>query len=345
MFERETANAADFCDLARAIGLYKNTPTLHQAVQSGLIRVSDRVKGILAKAAVSGGSTGDATWAGALTAYQTISAGFVESLRSISAYDAMLPNMRRIPPFTRAAIVTTGASGALTAEQKWKVISKLSLAADNIAPLKAVCVLVITEELLRFSTAGTDRLFADELRSAVAQATDVPVLTALLASITPAASSGNARHDVATLLSAVPLKALSRPMFLTTPLVIQQMAALYGDSGPVFPDLTVPGAGGFISGIPTVGVDSLTNYGGHGDHFLLVDAWNCAGESDVVTIDGSVQADVQMSDAPTDGAADMVSLFETNAVAIKCERRYAFARLRASAVAALKTVAYGVGSP
>jgi HK97 family phage major capsid protein len=344
MLERETANAADFCDLARAIGLYKNTPTLHQAVQSGLIRVSDRVKGILAKAAVSGGSTGDATWAGALTAYQTISAGFVESLRSISVFDSMLPNLRRIPPFTRAAIVTTGASGALTAEQKWKVLSKLSLAADNIAPLKAVTVLVITEELLRFSTAGTDRLFADELRSAVAQATDAPVLTALLALTTPAASSGNARHDIATLLAAVPLKALSRPMFLTTPLVLQQMAALHGDSGPVFPDLSVP-SGGFISGIPTVGCDGLSNYGGHGDHLLLVDCWQCAGESSVVTIDGSVQADIQMSDAPTDGAADMVSMFETNAVAIKCERRYAFARLRASAVAALKTVAYGVGSP
>jgi hypothetical protein len=343
MLDRETAGAGDFCDLARAIGLYKNTPTLHQAVQSGLIRVSDRVKGILQKAAVSGGSTGDATWAGALTAYQTISAGFVESLRSISAYDAMLSSMRRIPPYTRAAIVTTGASGALTAEQKWKVISKLSLSADNIAPLKSVVVLVITEELLRFSTAGTDRLFADELRSAVAQATDVPVLSALLTGITPGTSSGNARHDVATLLSAVPLKALSRPMFLTSPTVLAQMAALHGDSGPVFADLSVPS--GFISGIPTVGVDSLTNYGGHGDHLLLVDCWQCAGESDVVTIDGSVQADVQMSDAPTDGAADMVSLFETNAVAIKCERRFAFARLRSSAVAALKTVTYGAGSP
>src|SRR6202035_4835601 len=102
-------------------------------------------------AAVSGGTISDATWAGALVAYQTVSAGFVESLRSISAYDAMLPNLRRIPPFTRAAIVTAGASGALTAEAKWKVISRLQLTADNIAPLKALAVLVITEELLRFS--------------------------------------------------------------------------------------------------------------------------------------------------------------------------------------------------
>ena len=62
-------------------------------------RATDRVVDVL-RAAVSAGTTTDATWAAPLVAYQAISAGFLESLKSASAFQAILSaGAFRVVPF------------------------------------------------------------------------------------------------------------------------------------------------------------------------------------------------------------------------------------------------------
>jgi hypothetical protein len=342
----ERPHAGGFLELARLIALHKTLFGIAEAVGNGNCKISDpRVKSIVEKAVVSAGSTADASWAGNLVAYQILQSGFVESLRSLGAFDQLLPSMRRIPAYNYASIVTGGFVGHNIGEAAWKPISKLSISADLMTPQKAVAFAVSTAELLRFATAGTQVLFGDELRLAVAQTTDIPVIAALLAGLTVSASSGDPRVDIADLLASVPLKQSSRPFLLTSPTVVSQLAVARDSAGAtLFPSISIP-EGGECFGIPLRGVDSLSNYDGNGDYLVLVDASQCAGESDVITLDESSQADLQMTDSPTDAPEAMISMYGTDSVAIKAERFFNFAILRQSARAARKAVNYTVGSP
>ena len=341
MLEDHSAAVRDFCQLARCLALYEQRDDLFKAFRAGAITVPAHIKTLFQKTAVATGTTTDGTWGGALVDYQTIANGFLESLRSASAFDAMLPHMRRAPAKSSIAVVTAGAVGSIVAENVLKPLTKLSIEAEHTEPLKAVAVTVVTRDALRFSTPGTLQLFGDELRGGVAKVTDVPTLAALLSGISPASSSGDPKADVATLLAAVPLKALSSPMFLTSPSVIAQMAGQYGDSGPTFPDLTF--SGGFVSGVPMAPCDSLSDYASNGDALLLVDCSQIVGDNSGLILDASQNTDLAMSDSPS-GGGSQVSMFQANSVAIKVERRFNIARLRDSAVAALNHVSY-TGSP
>jgi hypothetical protein len=55
----------------------------------------------------------DPGWAGALVDYQVAVNGFVESLRSVSAFDSLLPAMVRILMRTRASFTVIAATGTV----------------------------------------------------------------------------------------------------------------------------------------------------------------------------------------------------------------------------------------
>jgi len=341
MFE-EPHSAAGLVELAMYVALYKGIGPVLAGFRSGILKVkNDRLKTFLQKAAVNPGTLGNS---GALIDYKILQSGFIESLRSLSLFDQMLPSMVRVPPNAQTSIVTLGASGEIVTEGSWAPLSKLQISGSFLAPQKAIALVVSSAELLRMGTAGTQTLFANELRAAVAQATDAPVVSALLNGLTVNASSGSARDDIATLLTSITLRATSKPFWLTSPEVVQELASLYGESGPLYPDLVVP-EGGSIAGIPLRAADVLTNYSGNGRYLALVDASQLAGESDLVELDASTEASLQMSDAPTDAPENLVSLFQDDAVALKATRSFCFARLKNSAVAALKEVSYSNGSP
>jgi hypothetical protein len=71
-----------------------------------------------------------------------------------------------------------------------------------LEPRKAAATVVITDELGRLAGASGDALIRTELRNAVVAATDNAFLTALIATTTPTASSGDVLADLATLLAA-----------------------------------------------------------------------------------------------------------------------------------------------
>ena len=89
---------------------------------------TDRVVDVL-RAAVSAGTTTDATWAAPLVAYQAISAGFLESLKSASAFQAILSaGAFRVVRFVRGlGIVASGAVATRVAELFPTLVSRLSI--------------------------------------------------------------------------------------------------------------------------------------------------------------------------------------------------------------------------
>jgi hypothetical protein len=87
-------------------------------------------------------------WGSELSDYLTISAAWVESLRSTSVFDRVLSDMRRVPLRSRLVAVTGGASANKVGQLEIKPLTELSLDANSIALRKAVTVV-----------AGSDKLF------------------------------------------------------------------------------------------------------------------------------------------------------------------------------------------
>ena len=69
---------------------------------------------------------------------------------------------------------------------------------------------------------------------------------------------------------------------------------------------------------------------------MLLDASQIAVGSGELEMDASRNAALQMTDAPTEGAQPLESLFQTNAVALRIQREVAYAKLRSTAVAAIE---------
>ena len=183
---------------------------LHDVEQT---RGPERVAAVL-RAAVEAGTVTDPIWAGALVPYRTIEAGFVGSLKNFGAFDAMLPSMLQLPPQTRIVAVVTAATGSIVGEAQPKPISEMSLNAGDIEAQKAVCIVVISDELAK--SPGAIAFLSKELQRAVAGATDGAFLTALIVGETPIAATANPAADIAKALATITVTAASR-LFLAVP--------------------------------------------------------------------------------------------------------------------------------
>lgn len=292
------------------------------------------------KAAVVAGST--AGWGSPLAQYQGLITQFEGSLRTLGAFDAMLPLMRRVPlgP-ARLAIVTTGATGSRVGQGAPKPISSLQLASGDFEPTKATCIIVVTDELAQLAT--PQALLADELRAAVAASTDSVFLPGIIDSSTPSTNAtGNDRDhflaNLATGASYTSQSSRSRLVLVLDPLTCANVALMPGGE---FADMTP--AGGFIRGIQVVPSDAIER-DSSGARLLLVDASQVAAATASITLDASEQASLQLNSTPDDppGAATVpTSMWQQNLRALKAERWFSFKRLRDNAVVTINNANYG----
>jgi hypothetical protein len=65
---------------------------------------------------------------------------------------------------------------------------------------------------------------------------------------------------------------------------------------------------------------------------IMLDSNQVGADPGTLTLDSSRVADIRMDSEASDGAGELVSLFQTNCVALKTERTFAVEPLRASAV-------------
>ena len=135
-------------------------PRLARILKSGLL--NDIYRGTLQKAAATAGTLA------AFSDYSVIAQGFVNSLVNASAFDTMLASMTPVPLQTGTlGAVSTGAQAFSVAEGSTKAISKLSLTGQQQNPMKAHCVVVVTQELAKAPGANATQLIGRELRNAV----------------------------------------------------------------------------------------------------------------------------------------------------------------------------------
>ena len=111
--------------------------------------------------------------------------------------------------------------------------------------------------------------------------------------------------------------------------------------------------GGFLAGIPVITSQYCNDAsGGAGNLVILLNASDIfLADDGAVTVDVSDQVSLQMSNTPTINSAtatgaSLVSMWQTNSLAIRAERFINWKKRRASAVAYMDDVNWGaVGSP
>ena len=170
--------------------------------------------------------------------------------------------------------------------------------------------------------------------------------------VTPVPSSGNdadaIREDVRALMATF-IAANNPPtsgvwvMSANTALALSLMQNPLGQTE--FPGITM--AGGTFMGLPVI-VSEYFAAVSAGGYVALVNASDIYfGDEGGVMVDVSREASLQMLDNPTNNsisgtATSMVSMWQTNSVAFRAERILNWSKRRASAVAVLSEVNWGL---
>lgn len=300
---------------------------------------------IALKAAVPMGTSSSTEYA-ALVNYQSIAAGFVESLRGSSVLDTILPFCRRIPLRSGLAVVTSIASAGRLAHGGAKVVSKLALSQGGLNPVDVAALIVVTEDLLRFATSAGLQLLNRELQAGVSAACNAEFLAGMADGVSPIASTGSVLGDLRQLLAAVNTVGVGRFYLVLSASVANQIATLPSsslDELPAFP--TMSPTGGTIQNVPAlvVGDDEVPSDSGGPFDVMLLEASQIAAAAEAPRLSSSKYTSIQMDDNPS-LPGNLTSMFQTHSAVIRAERSIGFEKLRASAVAAISGASYGEAS-
>lgn len=358
-------------DLANAVTLaklhYSDTPQIAQVLKAGL---SGGLLGdIMLKTAVAGGTTTDATWAGPLVAYNQFAGDFIEYLRPKTILGQFgvgnIPSLRMVPFNIHIRGQTSGGSGYWVGQGKAKPLTKFDFDDTYLGWSKAAAIAVLSEELLRFSNPSAETLVRDALSEAIIARLDtdfVDPTKVAVANVSPAsithgatthhsagATAADCRADIATLMGGFITANISPTtavwiMQATTALQLSLLRNAFGQKE--FPDITMNG--GTLEGVPVITSQYVPNESG-GAMMILVNASDIwLADDGAVTIDASREASLEMSDAPANSsaaptAAQVVSMFQTNSVALRAERFINWQKRRAAAVQVIDDVSYTGG--
>ena len=308
------------------------------------------------KAAVTGGGTDSGEWGAELVHIDRYTGDFIDYLYALTVFDR-LP-LREVPANINIAGQDGTATGYWVGQSKSIPVSKADFSDVNLTPLKVGALAVVSKELLRDSSPSAEMLVRDALGNASAQRVDQTFLSNVAASagVSPAGilnglsagtSSGN---DVDAVIADI--KALYAPFisannasglyYVTTESLAKSLGLMQNALGQdAFPGITA--SGGTLKGDPLIGGGNV----GAGDFILLKpsDIYKIGDRGVEVSL--STEAAIQMDDAPN-GASDaptantsVVSMFQTESVAIKVVRPLNYAKRRSSAVAYIGDADYG----
>ncbi|OAT18008.1 hypothetical protein M977_03796 [Buttiauxella gaviniae ATCC 51604] len=313
------------------------------------------------KAAVSAGTTTDPTWAGALVEYQDYAQDFVEFLRPQTIIGRFgqgnIPSLRQVPFNVRIPAQTSGGSANWVGQGKAKPLTKFDFATITFGFSKVASIAVLTEELIRFSNPSADALVRNALAEAVIARLDTDFIDpakAAVADVSPASitngitaipSTGDPDADASAAFGTFITNNLQPNgavwlMSSTTALTLSMRKNALGQKE--YPDMTM--LGGTFQGLPVI----VSQY--VGNQLVLVNAPDIyLADDGGVAVDMSREASLEMQSAPTHDsttptAVELVSMFQTNSVAIRAERWINWKRRREAAVAVISGVDYSTGA-
>lgn len=325
------------------------------------------------KAAVPAANTQTAVYLGNLIDPTNLASEFIEYLRPMTIIGKFgtgnIPSLRRVPFNIRVMGQVSGSEGYWVGEGRGKPLTTFQVSPTTLGWAKVANIAVITEELARFSSPSAEALVRDELARAIIERIDTDFVDPAKAAVpnvspasitnglTPLTSAGtsadNARADIRSILGQFILANIDPTNLVllmpnTLALALSTMTNALGQAE--FPELTM--RGGSLLGIPVITSQYVANQSGAGNMVIAVNASDIfLADDGQVTVDMSREASLAMSDAPSSDAKtgtgeSLVSMWQTNSIALRAERYINWARRRSDAVVYMDDVNWGsVGSP
>jgi HK97 family phage major capsid protein/HK97 family phage prohead protease len=323
--------------------------------------------GHFTKGAVPGGTTTETTWASPLVYADNLASEFVEYLRPMTILGKLA--LRRIPFNVRYPTQISDGTGYWVGQGQPKPLTSFGFSSGSLGIAKVAAISVITEELARLSSPSAEALVRDSLAAVIQERLDIDFIDpaqAAVANVNPASvtnglvalssagpTADNVRTDLINILSTfaesnVNPGSLALVMPNTLAIALSILTNSLGQ--PEFPTMTP--TGGTLFGIPVVTSQYAANASGAGNLVIAIN------QSDVfladdggVRLDASRETSLQMLDNPTNASSTgapttMVSMFQTNSIALRAERFINWAKRRSTAVVYMDDVNWGsVGSP
>ncbi|WP_228529900.1 phage major capsid protein [Diaphorobacter caeni] len=352
---RAAEKGIDFARYAMCVAKAKGNPMLALEVAKANYPERGDLQTVF-KAAVSAGTTTAATWAKPLVEYENYTGDFIEYLRPATILGKFgqsgIPGLRRVPFNVKIAGQTSGGTASWVGEGKAKPLTKFDFSTVQLGFAKVAGISVLTDELLRFSNPAAEGLVRDSLRDCIVERLDkdfIDPAKAAVAGVSPASitngvvavvTSGNtgSADELRADLKKMFQNYIAAGMAPTTGVLIMSSTAALNISlmqNPLgqqeFPGLTMNG--GVLAGLPVI----VSDYVPAGTVIMLNASDVYLADDGVVDIAVSSEASLEMSDAPAQDAgagtgASLVSMFQTNSVAIRAERYINWAKRRAAAV-------------
>lgn len=301
------------------------------------------------KAAVAAGTTTDATWAGPLV-NQNIVNDFLELLRPATIL-GKIPGLRNVPFNCKIPMQTAGGTYGWVGEAKPKPLTKLAFSSDTLGVTKVAGIIVLTDELVRFSNPSAEALVRADMVAGIAAFLDTQFIdpaVAAVAGVNPASITNGAPTAAATTNPLADIMGLINHFaannipvdgvtFIMSPANALSLSfQVNADGSPQF-----PGVG--LGGGTYRGINFITSNTAAGLVIALQPAYILYADDGGVSIDASREASLQMDSAPmspADATTVYVSLFQNNMTALRAERFVNWKRVNANAVKYLTAAAW-----
>jgi HK97 family phage major capsid protein len=314
-------------------------------------RIAKALSSFHQKAAMTAGTTTDSDWAEPLVEYRTMAEEFIDLLRPATIIGRIQnPSLRRVPFNVRVAGKTQGSTVGWVGEGTPKPVSELKFNETLLGAYKVAGIVVITEELARFSRPGAEDVITADLRDTIAQYLDAqfidPSITASAgvrpASITQgvteidATATTQAAIDVAisTAFANMAAAQLRPTHWITDPTVANLLSFTRTTAGlPAWEGTS--SQGGTLYGLPVIVSTAVTP----NDLLILISAPEIfLADEGGIEVSVSREASVMLDSAPVEGTTPYVNLWQNNLVGIRAERFINWAKRRSLAVQVIDTV-------
>lgn len=317
--------------------------------------------------AVAAGDITTAGWAAELVYNQNLAAAFLEYLRPKTII-GRIQGFTRVPFNVRWGSQTSGASAYWVGEGKPIPVSKYATGSGSLGIAKAAGLIVLTKELMMSSEPSAEVLTRNELEKCVTQFLDQQFIApdyAAVANVSPASITNGVIPVAATGTALTNVRADVQTMFnqwndadidftsavwVMTPRLALALSMMQNALGQTeYPNLSVNG--GTFAGLPVIVSNNAKQVGspvtGEGNLLVLVNPNDIAmADEGGITIDASSEASIQMLDNPTNAttagttATTMVSMFQTDSVALRAIRFMNWVKRRTTAAVYIKDAAY-----
>ncbi len=306
---------------------------------------------MLVKAGVPGGSAGG--WGGELV--QPGSLEFMSFVRPMTIL-GQLGGLRRVPPDVPVAAQLSGAVAFWTGAGKATPLSRAAFERARLRALRTAALIVVSEELLDSGPEGEELLTRD-LAAGVAEGSDRAFIDPANAGV-PGEMPAAITHDAPSVVSVGDLAAdlsaassLFDGRWTSASLVMHPMTALQiALSGGGLGLVSMVGPrGGEIATVPVVCSESVP-FDSNGGLVALIDASSVVVAEGGASIAKSAHGAIEMSDSPSGdagtpaGSTTLVSLFQTDSVALMADVLVNWRRARPGSVVTITGANYGQAS-